>query len=185
MASGLSVLCFTSVLWFCFILPVHPFVICPPSLDVCPGRWGLDWPLSLPQEQRWETWFLLEEWMASNSHQLYSEAPSAAVKVMSLKEFERWVQMFVLLFSCSVVFNSLQPQGLQHTRSPCPSPASRARSNSCPSSPWCNPTILFSVVPFPPAFNLSQHQGLSQWVSSKVLELQHQSFQWLFRVDFL
>ena len=42
------------------------------------------------------------------------------------------------------------------------------------------------------AFNLSQHQGLFQWVSSshqvaKVLEfqLQHQSFQWLFRTDFL
>ena len=44
----------------------------------------------------------------------------------------------------------------------------------------------------PPAFNLSQHQGLFQWVSSshqvaKVLErqLQHQSFQWIFRVDFI
>ena len=42
-----------------------------------------------------------------------------------------------------------------------------------------------------PAFNLSQHQGLFQWVGShqvvKVLELQlqHQSFQWIFRVDFL
>ena len=43
----------------------------------------------------------------------------------------------------------------------------------------------------PPAFNLSQHQGLFQWVSSshqvaKVLEfqLQHQSFQWTFRTDF-
>ena len=46
--------------------------------------------------------------------------------------------------------------------------------------------------PFPPAFNLSQHQGLFQWVSSlhqvaKVLELQlqHQSFQWIFKTDFL
>ena len=42
----------------------------------------------------------------------------------------------------------------------------------------------------PPAFNLSQHQGLFQWVDSwhqvaKVLELQYQSFQWVFRVDFL
>ena len=49
----------------------------------------------------------------------------------------------------------------------------------------------------PPAFNLSQHQGLFKWVSSlhqvaKVLEsqLQHQSFQWtprtdLFRMDWL
>ena len=44
--------------------------------------------------------------------------------------------------------------------------------------------------PSPPAFNLSQHQGLFQWVSSlhqmaKVLELQHQCFQWIFRTDFL
>ena len=44
----------------------------------------------------------------------------------------------------------------------------------------------------PPAFSLSQHQGLFQWDSSshqvaKVLEfqLQHQSFQWIFRTDFL
>ena len=43
-----------------------------------------------------------------------------------------------------------------------------------------------------PAFNLSQHQGLFKWVSSshkvaKVLkfQLQHQSFQWMFRNDFL
>ena len=43
-----------------------------------------------------------------------------------------------------------------------------------------------------PAFNLSLHQGLFQWASSlnqvaKVLEfqLQHQSFQWIFRTDFL
>ena len=46
--------------------------------------------------------------------------------------------------------------------------------------------------PSPPALNLSQHQGLFKWVSSshqvaKVLEfqLQHQSFQWTFRTDFL
>ena len=45
--------------------------------------------------------------------------------------------------------------------------------------------------PSPPAFSLSQHQGLFQWVSSlyqvaKVgLQLHHQSFQWIFRTDFL
>ena len=43
--------------------------------------------------------------------------------------------------------------------------------------------------PSPPAFNLSQHQGLFQRVSSlhqvaKVLESQQQSFQWIFMVDF-
>ena len=42
---------------------------------------------------------------------------------------------------------------------------------------------------FPPALNLSQHNDLFQWVSSlhqlvKVLELQHQSFWWIFRVGF-
>ena len=48
------------------------------------------------------------------------------------------------------------------------------------------------LSPSPPAFNLSQYQGLFQWVSSlhqvaKVLEfqVQHQSFQWIFRTDFL
>ena len=47
------------------------------------------------------------------------------------------------------------------------------------------------LSPSPPAFNLSQHPGLFQWASSshqvvKVLELQlqHQSFQWIFRNDF-
>ena len=54
--------------------------------------------------------------------------------------------------------------------------------------------MLFShliLCPLPaPSLNLSQHQCLFQWVSSlhqvaKVLELQHQSFQWIFRVDFL
>ena len=46
-------------------------------------------------------------------------------------------------------------------------------------------------APSPPVFNFSQHQGLFQWVSSlhrvaKVLEFQqHQSFQWIFKTDFL
>ena len=75
--------------------------------------------------------------------------------------------------------NSLQPHGLQHARLPCPLPTPRAYSNSCPSSWWYHPTIS---SPSPPAFYLSQHQGVFQWVSSshqvaKVLEFQtqHQS----------
>ena len=46
--------------------------------------------------------------------------------------------------------------------------------------------------PSPPAFNLSQNQGLFQWVSSscqvaKVLKLQlrHQSFQWIGLISFM
>ena len=60
---------------------------------------------------------------------------------------------------------------------------------------WVNDAIQPSdplSSPSPPALNLSHHQGLFQWVSSshqvaKVLEfqLQHQSFQWISRTDFL
>ena len=98
----------------------------------------------------------------------------------------------VLLFSHSVVSDSLRPHGPQHTRPPCLSPTPRVYPNSCPLSQWCYPTISSLLSPSPPAFNLSQHQGLFQWVSSshqvaKVLEfqVQHQSFQWIFRTDFL
>ena len=60
---------------------------------------------------------------------------------------------------------------------------------------WVGDAIQLSnplFPPSPPVLNLSQHWGLLQWVSSlhqvaKVLEfqLQHQSFQWIFRLDFL
>ena len=44
--------------------------------------------------------------------------------------------------------DSLWPQGLQHTRLPCPSPSPGVYSNSCPLSQWCHPTISSSVVLF-------------------------------------
>ena len=50
--------------------------------------------------------------------------------------------------SHSVVPDSSQPHGLQHTRLSCPSTTPRACSNSCPSSQWCHLTILSPVVPF-------------------------------------
>ena len=52
------------------------------------------------------------------------------------------------------------------------------------------PNHLSSVHPASLAFNLSQHQGPFQWLGSlhhvaKVLELHHQSFQWIFWLNFL
>ena len=44
--------------------------------------------------------------------------------------------------------DSLWPNRLQHARLPCPSPTPRSYSNSCPSSWWCHPTILSSVIHF-------------------------------------
>ena len=86
-------------------------------------------------------------------------------------------------FSLSVMSDSLRPHGLQHARSPCPSPTPGVYPNSCPLLP-----------PSSPIFNLSQHQCLFKWVSSlhqvaKILEfqLQHQSYSGLisFRMDWL
>ena len=75
-----------------------------------------------------------------------------------------------------VVSDSLWPHGLQHSRLPCPSPTPRASSNSCLLSWWCHPTISSSVVPFSFAFNLSQHQGFFQWVSSSHQVVKYWSF---------
>ena len=86
--------------------------------------------------------------------------------------------------SCPTLCNPMD------TRLPCPPLSPRVCSNSCLLSRWCHPTISSSVTPFPPALNLSQ--GLLQWGRSshevpKILELQlqHQSFRWIFGVDFL
>ena len=58
--------------------------------------------------------------------------------------------LFMLLFSHSVMSDSLWPHGLQYTRLPCPSLSFGACSNSCPLSWWCHSTISSSVVPFSP-----------------------------------
>ena len=52
-------------------------------------------------------------------------------------------------FSHSVMPDSLQPHGLQHTRLFCPSTTPRVCSNSCLFSQWCHPSISSSVIPFP------------------------------------
>ena len=89
-------------------------------------------------------------------------------------------------FSCSVVSDSLQPHELQHPRPPCPSPTPRFHSNSTSIKLVMLSSHLILSSPSPPTLNLSQHQGLFQWVSSshevaKVLE----SYQWTPRTDLL
>ena len=95
-------------------------------------------------------------------------------------------------FSHSVVSDSLRPHGLQHARLPCPS---QLPELTHPHVHWVDGAIQpFHPLssPSPPAFNLSQHRGLFQRVSSlhqmdKVLEFQfqHQTFQWTLRTDLL
>ena len=81
---------------------------------------------------------------------------------------------------------------MQNARLPYPLPTPGAWSNSCPSSGDTIQTSHPLSSPSPPAFNLSQHQGLFQGVNSshqvaKILELQlqHQYFQGIIRTDFL
>ena len=99
--------------------------------------------------------------------------------------------VFVQSLSCVQLFAIPWTAACQAS---CPSLSPRVCSDSCPLSQWCHPTISASVThPLsPPSLNLSQHQGIFQWVGflhqvAKVLELQlqHQSFQWIVRVDFL
>ena len=102
------------------------------------------------------------------------------------------VFLFQFQLSHSIVSDSLRIHGLQHARPPCP----RQLLEFTQTHVHCvGDAIQLShplSAPSPPAFNLSQHQGFFQWVSSshqvaKVLEfqLQHQSFQWTLRTDLL
>ena len=72
-------------------------------------------------------------------------------------------------FSCSVMSDSWQPNELQHTRPPCPTPTPRAYPNSCPLSRWYHPTISSSVVPFtscPQSFPPSRSFQMNQLFAS-------------------
>ena len=123
-----------------------------------------------------ESWTRLSDWTELNIkwHIVYS------INYEPVKLVFIW--LMCVCVRCLVVFDSLWPHGLQHARPPCPLPTPGAYSNSCPASQWCHATSHPLSFPSPPAFNLSQHQGLFQWVRSlyqvaKGLEFQlhHQS----------
>ena len=54
--------------------------------------------------------------------------------------------LLLLLFSCQVVSNSLQPHGLEHTGRLCPSPSPIVCPRSCSLNWWCHPTTSSSVT---------------------------------------
>ena len=104
-------------------------------------------------------WYIQFIWDQSLSHVQLYKTPWIAACQASLSITNSW--SLLILMSIESMMPSIQP-----------------------SHPLSSPS--------PPTFNLSQHQGLFQGVNSshqvaKVLEfqLQHQSFQWIFRTDFL
>ena len=72
------------------------------------------------------------------------------------------VTVSVSQFSHSVMSDSLQPHRQQQARLPCPSLTPKPCSNSYPLSPWCHPTISFSVIPFSSSLQSFPASGSSQ-----------------------
>ena len=112
-----------------------------------------------------------------------------------------YIHIYVCIYSCLDSFPFSSVQSLSHVwLFATPWTAANQSSLSITNSQSLLELMsIESVMPSnhlilspPSAFNLSQHRGLFQWVSSlhqvaKVLKrlLQHQSFQWIFRTDFL
>ena len=116
----------------------------------------------------------------SNPHLLYWQVDS-----LPLRHPRSHIRL-LLLFSHSVMSDSLWPHGLQHARLPGPSPSPRVCTRTCPLN-----AIQPSLSSPSTTFNLSQLQGLFHWVNSshqvtKILELQlqHQPYQWIFSIDY-
>ena len=97
-------------------------------------------------------------------------------------------------FSCSVVSDSLQLHGLQHTRPHCPSPTNSwhllkliSTESVMPSNHLilCHPLLLLPSI-FPSIRVFSNESVLCiRWPKYLEFQVQHQSFQGIFRTDFL
>ena len=150
---------------------------------------------SLSWDNHWDSFlkflFYLGEQSMNNAVFVSGVQQSDSVTHIHLVHLGLFYQL-LLFFSGSVMPDSLWPHGLQHTQLHCPSLSPRVSQNH---AHWVCDAIQPSHPlsrPFPPALNLSQHQGLFQWVSSshqvaKVLELQlqHQSLLMFFPIKLL
>ena len=105
-----------------------------------------------------------------SSWQVWRESFGASISsYKDISVIGQFPLMISVQFSRSVMSDSLQPHGLQHTRPPCPSPTPRHYPNSPPSSWRCHPTISSSVAPFssfPQSFPASRSFPMSQFFAS-------------------
>ena len=123
---------------------------------------------------------------------------SSPTKLLNILQFPSPTNLFFFTgkfssvqFSCSVMSDSLRPHDCSMPGLPVHHQLSEFTQTRVH---WVSDDIqpFHPLSSSSPAFNLSQHQGLFQWVSSshqvaKVLEfhLQHQSLQWTPRTDLL
>ena len=122
----------------------------------CPERRN---PLDIGQEKQWP-----QEWIKMPVPSRWKHRCAKAVATEHSagtphKQWESWAgwlaaarclaklsaSLSSVQSSHSAVSDSLQPDGLQHTRPPCPSPTPRVCLKSCQ---WCHSSISSSVVPF-------------------------------------
>ena len=88
-------------------------------------------------------------------------SPAASAKIalqlsISLRSILLLSLLFSVQFSRSVMSDSLQPHGLQHTTLPCPSSTPRVYSNSWPLSWWCHPTFYLLLGAYSGKFTLHE-----------------------------
>ena len=86
---------------------------------------------------------------------------------------QKWCEYIyiLLLFSRSVVSDSLPSHGLLHARLPCPSPSPGACLNSCPLSQWYHPTILTTVIPFSSSSSFSSSLYMPLYIDYFLLHI--------------
>ena len=114
---------------------------------------------------------------------------------ISNNSFSLFILFFACMLSCVQLYvpmtDSLQLHELQHARLLCPSLFPRVCSNSWPLSRWCYLNISSSATPFSSCsqfFSASRSFLKCQLFASgdqSTGASAHQSFQWIFRVDFL
>ena len=124
-----------------------------------------------------------------NYHQPQKRPVFIQGDVVYMVELERSPLLWALYCCCSVAKSclTLQSHGLQYAKLPCPSPSPRVCPSSCPLHQWCHPTISPSVTLF--SFCLQSFPATRSFPMSyslyQVFQLQLQSFQWIFRTNFL
>ena len=102
--------------------------------------WRRTWqstPLFLPRESHGQRTHGMEPWTESMVYRV-AKSWTRLKQLSTHATTSESCWFFSVQFSCSVVSDSLQPHGLQHSRLPCPSPTPGAYSNSCPWSWWCH-----------------------------------------------
>ena len=171
----------------------------PPGTPRCPSGCNHIWPIWWTSASVWPELWPQECVHSSPRNQpikILSETLSRISKIASGKILKVWASDSHWVLGqgccCSVTKSCLTPWDPMDCSTPGFLILHHLPEFTQTHIHWIGDTIQPShpLLPCFPAFNLSQHQGLFQWVSSshqvaQVLELQHQSFQWIFRVDFL